>query len=95
MSLNLILWAVLFVAVRMIGIKLNKILMNQKEEAAALVALNAQLQKANGEIQAKIQALQDAITNAPVSDEVAAAVADLTKSTQALDDIVPDTTPAP
>lgn len=69
---------------------INKILMNQAEELAALKALNVQLGKANDEIQAKIKALQAAVTNGDVSPEIASAVADLTTSAQKLDDIVPD-----
>ena len=65
-------------------------IMNQAEELAALKSLTTQLGKANDEIQAKIKALQDAVTNGEVSPEIAAAVADLTAAGQKLDDIVPD-----
>src|SRR5436190_15124430 len=74
---------------------IKQIIMNQKDEALALGALRTQLTKANGEIQAKLKALQDTIDNGPdVSPEVEAAVAELTKASQALDDVVPDAPPA-
>ena len=72
---------------------IERIIMNQAEELAALKSLTTQLGKANDEIQAKIKALQDAVTNSEVSPEIAAAVADLTTAGQKLDDIVPDAPP--
>ena len=72
---------------------IERIIMNQAEELAALKNLTTQLGKANDEIQAKIKALQDAVTNGEVSPEIAAAVADLTTAGQKLDDIVPDAPP--
>ncbi len=69
---------------------INKILMNQAEELAALKTLTTQLGKASDEIQAKLKALQDAIDAGTVTPEVEAAVAELTTAAQKLDDIVPD-----
>jgi division protein CdvB (Snf7/Vps24/ESCRT-III family) len=69
---------------------IERIIMNQAEELAALKGLTTQLGKVNDEIQAKIKALQDAVTNGEVSPEIASAVTDLTAAAQKLDDIVPD-----
>ena len=66
----------------------------QAEAAAQLTALKDQLVKANGEIQAKIQALIDAANNAAdVGPELAEAIEALKPAAQALDDIVPDAPP--
>lgn len=74
--------------------KVVKIMATQAEAAVELVALKAQLVKANDEIQAKIQALTDAANNASnVSPELAQAIADLKPAAQTLDDIVPDAPP--
>ena len=63
----------------------------QEEAAATLSALKDQLTKANGEIQAKIQALIDAANAADtVNPTLQAAIDDLKPAAQALDDIVPD-----
>lgn len=75
--------------------KIKKIMASQAEDAQVLRDLLAQLQKANAEIQAKIQALVDAAANAPVSTELQSAIDDLKPAAQALDDIVPDAPPAP
>ena len=69
---------------------IERIIMTQAEELAALKALSTQLAKANDEIVAKLKTLQDTIDNNPVSPEVAQAVADLTVAVQKQDDIVPD-----
>lgn len=73
-------------------IKNQKTIMATQEEAAqALQGINAQLAKANTEIQAKIQALTDAAANADnVSPALQAAIDDLLPAAQQLDDIVPD-----
>lgn len=75
------------------NLKLDKIMATQQEAAAQLGGVLAELQKANTEIQAKIQALVDAANNASnVTPELQAAVDALVPAAQSLDDIVPDTT---
>lgn len=70
---------------------LKKIIMTQAEEVQFLQDLKAQLVKINGEVQAKLQALADAIANqGTVSPEVEAALNDLKSTAQGLDDLVPD-----
>lgn len=71
--------------------KLDKIMATQKEDAAILADVLAKLQKANAEIQKKIQDLIDAAANADVQPELQSAIDALTPAAQALDDIVPDT----
>ena len=76
--------------------KINTLMGNQAEAAAELVLIKTQLTKAVTEIQAKIQALEDAVNNPDqdVSPELQAAVDDLKGLSQTLDDIVPDAPPA-
>ncbi len=83
--------------------KLNQILMNQKEEAAALVALKAQIQKATAEQQAASDALKKEVADlkavidagGDVTPEVASALADVQAAVQTLDDTIPDAPPTP
>jgi ABC-type transporter Mla subunit MlaD len=69
--------------------------MNHAELLAGLNTVTTQLVKANGEIQAKLAALQAAVDAADnVPQPIVDALAALTADAQALDDIVPDA-PAP
>jgi hypothetical protein len=71
--------------------KLNKIIMNQQELEAALIAIKDQNDKARAEILAKFTSLEAAITAAGnTTPEVDAAVLALKASVQTDDDIVPD-----
>lgn len=73
---------------------LETIMTTQSEHAAQLRAISAQLGKAKDEINAKIQALVDAASQAGnTTDEVNSAAEEARSAAQALDDIVPDTTP--
>lgn len=82
---------------------LNKISMNQQELADQLTALADQLtalkeqsEKANAEIAAKLQTLENAIVEAGnVTPAVENALADLKSSVQKTDDFVPDAPAAP
>jgi phage shock protein A len=73
-----------------LNLNIKQVMGNQKDDAAKLATILAQLQKATAEIQAKIQALIDAASNADVTPELQTAIDDLTPAAQALDDIVPD-----
>ncbi len=87
--------------------KLDIVMATQAEDAAALKELKqgltdvaTQLSKATDEILAKIKALTDAAANADVNPELQAAIDDVKAAgdalkpvAQALDDVVPDTTP--
>src|SRR4051812_3992320 len=74
-----------------ITIKQSKIMATQEEGAVQLGNILTQMQKANTEIQAKIQALVDAAANADtVNPTLQAAIDALVPAAQALDDIVPD-----
>ena len=66
------------------------IMATQAELATELAAKTAQTRKAIDEITAKLAALEEAVKNAPVTAELAAAVAALGVAVQAADDIVPD-----
>lgn len=69
--------------------------MNQVELAQQLTALKQQTDKANAEIVAKVQSLEDALNaGGSTTPEVDAALADLKTSIQAVDDLNPDA-PAP
>jgi len=70
---------------------LNQIHMDQVQLAQELAALQAQVDKANGEILQKIADLEAAIAAAGnVTPEVQAALDALKASVQSVDDIVPD-----
>lgn len=70
--------------------------MTNEELAQGLTDLKTQLVKANGELTAKIAALEKAIQDADnVPDTVVAAFNDLKPAAQAIDDIVPDAPAAP
>lgn len=58
-----------------------------------LEAVNAQLSKAIGEINGKIDELADALDNVDLPEEAETALAELKAKAQALDDIVPDAEP--
>lgn len=92
MIATIILFTGLLVVISIANNKLLRTIMATQEEAAAtLSALKDQLTKANGEIQAKIQALIDAANAADtVNPTLQAAIDDLKPAAQALDDIVPD-----
>lgn len=70
--------------------QLKIIMPTQAELAAELAAKTAQIRKAIDEITTRLAALEDAVKNAPVSPDLAAAVAALSSAVQAADDIVPD-----
>lgn len=75
---------------------LNKISMNQQELADQLTALKEQSEKANAEIAAKLQTLENAIVEAGnVTPAVENALADHLSSVQKTDDFVPDAPAAP
>jgi len=74
----------------------RNIMATQAEAAAELAAKTAQIRKAIDEIVTKIAALEEAVKNSPVSQELADAIAALGVAVQAADDIVPDApTPTP
>lgn len=70
---------------------LEKIMATQAELAQQLTDIRNQLQKASGEIQARVAALEAAIAAAGnTSPAVDAALADVKAIAQALDDLNPD-----
>ena len=76
---------------------INNMAQTQSELAAELLALNEQQKKIAAEQAARfdaqtaaIAALEAAIANAPVSDAVASALAELKATTDALDATIPD-----
>lgn len=71
----------------------RNIMATQAEVAAELAAKTAQIRKAIDEITTKLAALEDAVKNAPVSQELSDAVAALGVAVQAADDVVPDAPP--
>lgn len=71
----------------------KKIMATQQEEAARIAAFTVQVRKAIDEILKRIADLQEAVNNAPASEELTAAVAALGVAVQAADDIVPDAPP--
>jgi chromosome segregation ATPase len=71
---------------------LKEISMTGQEALAAIQAVGTQLEKAQAEIVAKLEELTAALSNANLSPEAEAALADLKAKAQALDDIVPDAT---
>lgn len=74
--------------------KIEAIMATQQELAQQISAVTTELSKVNDEIQAKIQTLVDAASNAGnVSPELQAAVDALVPAAQKLDDIVPDAAP--
>ena len=75
--------------------KLNTIMATQAELATELAARTAQIRKAFDEVTAKLDALMNAVNNAPVTPELRAAADALGAAVQAVDDIVPDAPPAP
>lgn len=76
---------------RPVSTTLKRIIMNQTELAQSLRDVKTQADKAKTEIVAKVQTLEDTIAaGGPVSDDVAAALADLRGSVQGLDDLNPD-----
>ncbi len=77
-----------------IEITLDYIMATQAELAAKLSSIGDELDKAQAEIVAAIQALKDALTAAgATSPEVDAAVTRLEGSAKSLDDLNPDATP--
>lgn len=64
--------------------------MKVTELATLLVGLSAQLQKAQGEIIAKIEALEKTLDAVELPDEALDALENLRSQAQVLDDIVPD-----
>jgi predicted negative regulator of RcsB-dependent stress response len=81
----------LFASLRLVHIRLEKILTNQTEHAAALGALAAQVAKTRDETLAKIAELEAAIANAgSTTPEVDAALEALRAQVQASDDVIPD-----
>ena len=73
-----------------INTKLNTIMATQTELATELAAKTAQIRKAIDEVTAKLDALMNAVNNAPVTPELRAAADALGTAVQAADDIVPD-----
>ncbi len=74
--------------------KLNKIMATQQELADKLNSIGDELDKAQAEIVAAIQALKDALAAAgATTPEVDAAVTRLETGAKALDDLNPDATP--
>lgn len=71
----------------------RNIMATQAEVAAELAAKTAQIRKAIDEITTKLAALEEAVKNAPVSQELSDAVAALGVAVQAADDVVPDAPP--
>ena len=69
------------------------IMATQADLAAEVAAKTAQIRKAIDEITTKLAALEEAVKNAPVSQELADAVAALGVAVQAADDVVPDAPP--
>ena len=69
--------------------------MTGQEALAAIQAVGTQLTKAKDEIIKKISDLEAALSNANLSPEAEAALADLKNQAQALDDVVPDATSEP
>lgn len=74
----------------------EQITMNHEELATALTAVGTRLTEASTEILARLQDLQDAITEAGnTTPEVDAALANVQTLAAALANIVPDPAPAP
>ena len=73
----------------------RKLMATQAELANEIIAKTTQIRKAIDEINAAMQALRDAVANAPANEALTAAVAALGVAVQAADDIVPDAPPAP
>lgn len=71
----------------------RNIMATQKELADEVIAKTTQIRKAINEITTKLEALEDAIKNAPVTQELRDAVTALGVAVQAADDIVPDQAP--
>ena len=67
--------------------------MKLNELATQLNGLAAQLDKASGEIVAKIDELETALVDTEIPDEAAVMLEELKIKAQALDDIVPDAVP--
>ena len=79
-----------------IATQLESIMTTQAEFAQQLRDAKEQLDRSRAEIVAKIAALEAAVGNAgPISDEVAAAFADLKASVQATDDVADPIEPPP
>lgn len=76
-------------------ILIGEIMTQVNELAAKLEQVNAQLMKAQSEIVAQVAALNDALQNLPLTPEAETALAALTASAQALDDLNPDSEPQP
>lgn len=72
---------------------LKEISMTGQEALAAIQAVGTQLTKAKDEIIKKISDLEAALSNANLSPEAEAALADLKTQAQALDDVVADVPP--
>ena len=73
----------------------RKLMATQADLANEIIAKTTQIRKAIDEINAALQALRDAVANAPANEALTAAVAALGVAVQAADDIVPDAPPAP
>ena len=73
----------------------RKLMATQADLANEIIAKTTQIRKAIDEINAALQALRDAVANAPANEALTAAVAALGVAVQAADDIVPDAPPTP
>ena len=80
-------------AILYIPITLEKIMTTLVQLTDTLVAVEKQLEKAQSEILNKIEALNAALTNVVLPPEAEAALANLKREAEALDNIVPDATP--
>lgn len=69
---------------------LGKIMTQVSELASKLDAINAQMSKAIGEVQAQLAALQEALVNAQLPPEAEAALNNLVAAVQVFDDLNPD-----
>lgn len=76
-------------------ILIGEIMTQVNELAMQLEAVNAQLTKAKDEIVAQVAALQEALQNVALPEAAETALAALTATAQALDDLNPDAQPAP
>lgn len=89
-----LLFLVIVLQLRHINRKVKHIMATQAELSAKLTSIGDELDKAQAEIIAAIQALKDALATAgATSPEVDAAVTRLEGSAKALDDLNPDVTP--
>lgn len=77
---------------------LKELKMNQQELAQALTDLGAKVQKIGTETTILVHRVADltvALSNAPVTPEVQAALTALQNQAQVVDDLVPDAIPTP